>query len=500
MNKSKGLLPAKPLTLMQSLVCLAVMFVIVITSFGTLFTVKFSQEGKAAETYYEIVDKLNGDEAVEAPDEIEVSAPFLIKSVGSVGTVFKALFKTASGAVKAVDNASQIANDMNNAQAQLEADISNGELDGVNQDMENLNNAQADAQDGVDKMQDGLDDMSEALKSDDFKGLIALIAVIFQSFGQSIILGLAYCMLIGMTITIPVTAIVCFVKALVSFILKLANPGEGYSKVVDSFGSVFIMFPTLWLLKILVPQITFGASVTTIVILIIVALAANLVASRLKGYTEAQFKYINILQGASLVGVIGYFIFMLNIDKTDMFNIVFANMKNASWSFVDKALVAVLALAMVSIMFTACKYIQYIACRLCCMTPVPKAKKNGTIPSIEDTYISLSAATLGLVIIPVILMVTKLKLDLGDNMGAFIVFSIGIVLMFAAELVFWFLKKAMSIDNAAVHAVLTGCPDKAEVAAEAAAAEEAKAAKAAEEEASEEAAEEAVEEEENKAE
>ena len=141
--------------------------------------------------------------------------------------------------------------------------------------------------------------------------------------------------------------------------------------------------------------------------------------------------------------------------------------------FADVAIVVLLTLAMVSILFTSCKYIKNIACRMCCMYPAPKQKKNGKVAHANDTFVGNAAVALALVAIPVALMVTSFKLDLGENMTSFILFSVGIVMMFVAELVFSVLKKAFGVANEDVRAVLMGCPtceeaDEEEAAEEAA--------------------------------
>lgn len=442
MNKSKGILPAKTLTLIQSIACIALMVLIVISSFSAIFTVKIEKTSGAVDMFDKIVNSVGEGEKAEMPEEVEVSAPYLIKSLGSVGSILKSSMKTIKNATELSNSANDVQNDMNN-----------GEYSDLGNDADELN-AKAEA------TMDSVNEISEALKSEGFVGLIALITVIAQAFGQSFILGLIYIALMAMTIVIPVTALVCLIKAVISFIIHLGNPGEGYSKIAKAFGDVFILFPTLWLMKIIAPQIEFTASVTVMVVAIIVALAIGLVASRLKGYNSTQFKYINALQGASLVGVIGYFIFMLNVDKSHIFDTIFDNMgafaKTAK--FADVAIVVLLTLAMVSILFTSCKYIKNIACRMCCMYPAPKQKKNGKVAHANDTFIGNAAVALALVAIPVALMVTSFKLDLGENMTSFILFSVGIVMMFVAELVFSVLKKAFGVANEDVRAVLTGCP------------------------------------------
>lgn len=461
MNKSKGILPAKTLTRIQCIACIALMALIVITSFSAIFTVKIEKSEGAVEMFDKIVNSLGEGEKAEMPEEVEVSAPYIIKSIGSVGKIFK-------GAMSTVKNATELSNSAN----EMQDNVDNGEYGSVQDDADALNEK-------ANATMESVNEISDALKSPEFVGLIALITVIFQAFGQSFILGLVYAALMSMTIVIPVTAVICLIKAVLALIFNITNPGEGYSKIVKAFGEIFIMFPTLWLMKIIAPQIEFTASVTVMVAAIIAALVIGLVSSRLKAYNDVQFKYINVLQGASLVGVIGYFMFMLNIDKIQIFDAVFSGMPAfmETAKAADMGILLVLMIALIYIAFATCKYIQNIACRMCCMYPAPKQKKNGKIAHANDTFVASTAIALALVAIPVALMVTSFKLDLGDNMKYFVPFAAGVIMMFVAEVVFSILKKGFGVAKEDVRAVLTGCPDAPE----------------ADEEADEEAAEEATE-------
>ena len=444
--KGKSIIPAKTLTLIQSIVCLIIMLAVVCLSFGTIFTVELNKDEGTTEMFNSIVNGISDEENVELPDTVEVNAPFVIASFKSLGDIIKSATSAIKNAADVVGSASDMHDDFED---------------------ENYSDLEDDANDmgdKLDKTQESIDDLSASLKSEGFVGLIALVTVIAQAFGESFLLGLIYIALIVMSIILPLVAALRFLIALIGFLTKLGNPGEGYSKVVKSFGAVFGMFPVLWLLKIIAPQITFGGAVTTMVTLLIVGLALNLVASRLKGYNDTQFKYINALQATSLAGVIGYFVFMLNIEGSHLFDTIFGGIgefsKNAEAG--DVALVVLLLVVMIGLLFSTCDFIKDIACRLCCMTPAPKKKKDGTVKRAKDSHIANTAMSLALIIIPVVLMVTSFELDLGDNMGSFVLFAIGIVVMLASEIVLVSLKKGLKIEREDVYAVLTGCPDEIE--------------------------------------
>ena len=457
MKKLHKILPAKRLTLIQNIITMVLLAVIVFMSFGTVFTATVNKDATTVEMFDKIVNGLGGD-PVEMPDTVEVSAPYIIKSVGSVVDILKSGMSAVKDAMELSDSAKQV---------QEEADDLSTPQDAADLQYE-VNNLEEQAN----KTQAKVNSLSESLKSDDFVSLVTLIVIIIQAFGESLLLGIIYVALIGLSLSLPIVAIIRFILALISFFRYLGKPGEGYAKISKSFGAIFVMLPILWLFKIIAPQITFGSGIITMVILCIVVLAINLIASRLKAYTPVQFKYINVLQGASLFGVIGYFLIMLNIDGMGIFDKIWGGIG----SFMDKTetgkmlITVAVIVAFVIVLINTCKLIKKIACRLCCMVPAGKVMAHDT---------AIVGATLALVLIaaPVYLMVGGFELDLGDGMTSFILFAVGAGLIFVSELVMLILKKTLcaSATGDDIHAVLTGCPtgEDAEAPAEEAEAENA---------------------------
>lgn len=433
MKKLQSILPAKTLTLIQSIVCLIIMLVIVFMSWGTIFTAEVSKTDKAVETFESVVNSMGGDNDVEMPGTVEISAPYVVKSVGSLGDVLKSVMNTAK-------NISEVNKSYNSGN-----DIDPDKL-----------------QSDMDKFEDNANELSESLQSDEFVGFVTLIVAVVSAFSESFLLGIVYLALIVMAIILPILATIRFLIALVSFIKHISAPEISFSTIVKGYGAVFSMFPLLWLMKIIAPAVEFSSGVTVMVALLIVGLALNLVASRLKAYTPSQFKYINLLQGMSAIGIVGYFIFMLNISGMDLFGHIWdalpAFVKSAEFS--EYALPYIMIMIMVVLMISATSYVANIACRLACMVPAPKVVAGRPVQFAKDTYIASAAMSLGLIIAPIVLMVTKFSLDLGDDMASFVIFSIGIIIMFVAEILMATLKKMLCSDTTAedVHAVLTGCP------------------------------------------
>ena len=72
--KGKSIIPAKTLTLIQSIVCLIIMLAVVCRSFGTIFTVELNKDEGTTEMFNSIVNGISDEENVELPDKVEVNA------------------------------------------------------------------------------------------------------------------------------------------------------------------------------------------------------------------------------------------------------------------------------------------------------------------------------------------------------------------------------------------------------------------------------------------
>lgn len=439
----KSLLPVKALTLIQNIVCLLVMLVIVIMSFGPIFTAEVNKTDKAVDIFEKVVNSVGGNESVEMPDTVEISAPYVVKSVGSLGKVLKSALNTLKDASAANDA-------VNNAQSEMQNDPMNAE------------GAMEDASKDIENLQNSASELSAELKDEDFVSFLTLVVVVITAFGENILLGIVYVALIVLAIMLPIYATIRFIIALVSFFCHLVSPDRSFSTISKGYGAVLAMFPALWLMKIIAPAVKFSTGVTLMVALLVAGLVINFVASRLKAYTPAQFKYINMLQITSAVAVIGYFVFMLNISGMNMFGHIWEALPAFAKSakLTDLILPYLMVMAMIYLLSLAAKYVAKIACRLACMVPAPKVAAGCPVKYAKDTYMFSAALSLGLIAAPIVLMVAKFNLDLGDDMISFILFSAGIAVMFIAELLMVILKKTLCANVTAedVHAVLTGCP------------------------------------------
>ncbi len=484
----KSVLPPKTLTMLQNIVCVVIMLVIVFMSFGTIFTAEVKSTEKTNEIFDSVVNSIGDGEAVAMPKQIDISMPFLVKSVGSLGKILGSAMNTMKDIAATNDS-------VNKAQDDIENDPFAAQ-DAMNDVNENANN-----------LQNSANELAASLHNEDFVGLIALIVVVVSAFGESFILGLVYVALIALAVTLPIVAVINLIVAIVGMVKGFASPAQGHSTISKAYGRVFAMFPMLWVMKIVAPNVEFASGITVMIVLIVVGLVINLVASRLKAYSPVQFKYLNLLQIISAASIVGYFVFMLGLSKMNMFDHVWDSFigfaKNAK--FADVVLPTLLIMVAISLLTVAAKHIKNIACRLAVMMRVPTQEPGQSLGFAKDNFIATSAASLAIVVISVILMVTDMKLDFGDDMGMFVVFCLGIIIMFVSEILMVVLKKSVcpGITPEDVQEVLGGCPapveaeeaaEKITEAAEEVAEEAVEAVEEAAEEATEEATEEVVEE------
>lgn len=471
----KSILPVKLLTLLQNIICVVILFAIAFISLGPIFTAKIDKSDKAVEIYNGIIDTLDENnenaEKPEMPEMVEISAPYVIKSIGSIGPIIKGAIKSAKSVTDSANKISNSVDNINNATQTPNNITSQEDLENIQQAQNDIQNSANDIQEGLDELDKSKSEISETLKSQEFVNFIALIVVIANAFSQNILLGFVYLILIVLAFVLPFYATIRGIIALVSLLKNIGDQGKAHSTISKCYRAVFEMFPTLWLMKIIAPAVEFSSGIKLMVGLLIAGLVLSLIASRLKAYTPVQFKYVNLLQGMSVVAIIGYFIFMLNIGGMDMFGHIWdafpTFVKNVEIQ--DWILPAIMILVIISLLETACKYVSRIACRLACMVPAPKTIAGRPVEFAKDNYIVSAAASLGLIIAPIVLMVTDFKLDLGDDMGTFVVFSLGVAIMFIAELLMLILKKSLcrGLTSEDVHAVLTGCPTGDSVATDA---------------------------------
>ena len=443
--KEKGSVSPKLLTYIKNLVCIVIIAVILAMSFGTIFTMKAPTEGKAVEVFDKIINSVGDGDSVSMPDKVDISIPFLVKSVGSAGKVIKSAFSTLNSAQNASDA-------LNDAQSDIENDPSS------------IEDAKSDIDENIDDLKKNTNELSENLRDETFVGFVTFIAAIVGAFSENIFLALIYIALIFLVISFPTTIAVRLIISIVSYVIHIANPSAAVNTVSKSYRTVISLFPLLLLIKMVAPAVAFTSSVIVMALLLALGVVLGVVISRLRKYTPAQLKYINLVQLMSAVALIGYVLFLAGFSKLGLFDALWSEIpkffKSASAANIFIALV--LIVAMIVLLILAFKHIKNIACRLACMLPTPKAKKKKPIKKFaKDTYIPTAAASVALVVIPFVLPIVGFNFNMGNGIASFALFALGLGIMFIAEILMMALKKPLcaGLTPEDVKSVLSGYTD-----------------------------------------
>ncbi len=287
----------------------------------------------------------------------------------------------------------------------------------------------------------------------------------------TVILSLAFaCFFV---LILPITAVVMFLKVLIPTLINAKKPGLGASKVASRIPQMLsIPFSTMLLVS-LIPGISLAWGVTAICVIIGIFVLMCTVLTRLRSYAPKKFTYLNIVQGVSLVSLIGFIVFFLNILKTNVIpnflggNMVFQLMgialgdaaskefdvpfdPNGSY-IIDLVLIFLFAMAVIS----ATKYVGFLASRLSCtINPKKRLEENNV-----DSGLVTSIWLLITFIAPKIVAGCKhyyydIESTASKGDESFLILSssessaltvalIGIIIMIAAEIVLKVLKKKL---------------------------------------------------------
>ncbi len=436
------------------------------------------------ETINEMIVKVAPDSDFEIPEEVDVSAIKLVKSIGVMSKIMSATMKGVKD--KDVSNTgSEIAAILDTPEGQETIVIAVSLVSTVASNFDK--------------------------EDTDTSGVLASVLTMLVSI-------IALLALLALTFIIPIMLAWATITALVSALTNLDDPEEVSTKIARKLPAFISMPFTLMLFQCVVPGMTYGSGIVGVCVASILAAVLGLVISRLRSYDDAAFRYLNIVQGVSLVGVIGFVVFFFNLVKTNIFTaflrgnfaeyvakvgVEMAKDKNATVQqgyLVDLLLIliyVVLALSSVG-------YLEKCAQRLACSK---SANKKGAFP--KDTCIGRAIVMLAVYILPTVVMgrmsyyddptstaVTgdASLLDVADVNGkALTTMLVGAIIILLAEIALIVLKavfcKGMNAES--MQALMSGA-DVAPVAEEASEAVEATEAVEAEEATATETAEEAA--------
>lgn len=446
MNTLAKKLPGKQLTMIQCLITLALVVIICIVSFGTVFSLTLDLNEDLENEIYEVIAELDGDiDAVEIPEQIDVNLIFLIKSIGAGIDTVSALMSGSSD------------NDAND-------DYNNDYNYGYDYDY-GYGNSYGDT---IGDVQESINNSKDKILSQDTVNFVCFLVAIVQSFSNSIILGLCNLMLLGLAFTFPLTLLIKGIIAIIGFLLNFSKDwGKAFHKVSKAIFATIALFPLLLFIMILVPEVQFGWAVTSVLWLCVVALVLNLAVSRLKYYEAEDLKYLNILQLLSVVGFGGFLMFFFGFANSDVISALWKGVGEQDLFALSEigtnVFSIIMVLLIISGLFSILDLMTQSVTRIACMS---KSK--------SDTHIV--SVAMGLLTILAVVYLTKsdFNLDLGENASSFWLAAAGVVIMFVAEILLKVLPQNLcpTVSDERRREIVTGAYTHEETPAEETPAEE----------------------------
>ena len=380
----------KLVSILQTVLCFLLMIVLLWASLGTVFELDVNLNEKTTSMLDKIFSAAS-EEEFAIPEKVEVSLPFILKSIGgAIGFIVSMVASLFGKTFEALGNVSQ------------------GAVD-----------------------------------------LICLIAAVISALQTNLVLGACYAFILYTVFAIPISCVINLFICLISIFKNITNPGKAFHRIGKSFAKITHKLPLVLMIVALVPDVKLGKGVIGIFAACLGGLAVSLIASRLKVYEKAEFKYINLLQCFSLASVAAFAVFYMNIGKANMIP-----------AFVDAATsvgtgqarnilmdIAFLALYVVALVIFF-NYMSKSLTRLACMSS-----------SKSDTH--LFTAIVGLVVaaLPFVVNYMGFGISLSDEQfSAHIVCTVAIGVIFVLELVFMILSAVLCRDVKAAErkAIVTG--------------------------------------------
>ncbi|MGM9682400.1 MAG: hypothetical protein ACI3XQ_02255 [Eubacteriales bacterium] len=416
----------KKITLIQGIISVIVIAIMLIMSFGNIFTFTLgSSETEMVEEVYKSFDM-----SVDVPESVDVNFMFGIRSVQGIATSTKTL-------VNAMKNAQETAKNISE------------DPTSVTEEPEILSESDRES----------------------LKGLVApisFICALVDGFKTSVMTGILMFAMLILTMVTPIVCIFALLFALIALLKNLKDPDKSFPSISKHMTNVFFALSIYLLVMIAVPGISLSSNVTGMFILCGVAVLINAVAMRLKKMEPGQIKYLNVVEAVSAAGIVMFVVFALNLSKASALDKVIALLPAYFTSgaegtlgkvFADFAILLVLVMISVILLVASFKYVFGCAYRFGCM-----GKKKPSCSMIVRPVFTLVATAIVYYCLYISPKYSKGVSD--DGKGNLTVAFIGAILMLACEIVLSVLSKKMvaGISAAKRAEVLSNTPAEPEIA------------------------------------
>lgn len=344
-------LPKKLVSTVQLWASLLLIVLAFIFSMTPIITLKNIEN---ADKIDEMIQELDIDAYIPIEAETEISSPKLISSISMIVKIVGAAM--AEGEDQAEKNAE--------LQEFLESD------------------------EGKEAMATAICLAVAVVKTLDFENSDDIFSFIFNIFISIIGLLSVLVMTLIMPLIFGIIALISLIKAL----KNIKTPENGAPALSNKLPGMITLPLTLMMFQCVVPGMTYASGVVAICILSIIATVINFLASRSRKYPDEQFKYLNIVQGCSAVGIAGFLVFFFNIIRTGIFK---AFISGGYAAYLTSAIAAkelgadvnngyiidgILMIAYLSIMLASVRYLENAARRFSCSAK--RNQKSGLIGAI----------------------------------------------------------------------------------------------------------------------
>ena len=405
-----------------AIICLLIILALIF-SFLPIIKIR-TNDANTASGIMNIVLKFGGNVRLEDLDEIKVSAPKMLSCVLVISDVIKVV-KEGGG-----------------ASAESKADL-----------RERMESKQG--KDTVLICAAVVYIITSPFKEQSKSGSYSLMNVIFNMLIA--IVALLY--LLGITLAMPIIFVILSVKALIPVIKNFSDLDLHTASVANKLPEKLSILMTVMLLQCVLPSVSYGSGTLGLFVITIICIFTNFTATRLTAYDKEDFIYLNIVQGASLLSIIGFFMFFFNVLDAN----IFSTFTHGSWGeYVARVIKGgSSANAPKGYILDAILILLYLAAVIPCVKSLPKCANRFscalTVKPKKASLIIESVALLPVYIIPKIVAGRESRylnpldkssgaigsfLELSkDQRSALNVAFIGIVIMIASEIAFIVLDK-----------------------------------------------------------
>ena len=117
---------------------------------------------------------------------------------------------------------------------------------------------------------------------------------------------------------IPIKVIIMLIKALIPALSNVKTPELAASKVSTKLPEMLGIPFTIMVFQTFIPGMTYGWGLIAMTVTVAVSVLFCTVITRLRTYEPKKFMYLNVVQGVSIVSIVGFFVFFFNILKTNV--------------------------------------------------------------------------------------------------------------------------------------------------------------------------------------